>query len=331
MATFSVNQARHLYVAKSAKTLNTPISDTNPVGDIALSTDTVKSHLYVRYRGAGGVTRSDLIDTKNILWAKATNASALNHKCRRKLVQLSPTYPTPVVGQDYILRIMFRQFVGMSDEDMYFKYGMVHATSGLNPSNFYKTLALSLVKNFSREVTPLVKIQLQTGGTTYVDVNESTNPATLTGNYTGVAIEEVPQPWRRGVMPQTFVDFEIQPTTVIINGDEVIWGSVTDETNTANSQTIKNGKAIADLEHFSMGERGDIYRGIEYPNNIETEYLADPTKGYSTFDIHYAYTGSNECVQKSEKTITIVCDTVTELNKLIADFNTVTGLSIATL
>ena len=44
-----------------------------------------------------------------------------------------------------------------------------------------------------------------------------------------------------------------------------------------------------------------------YPNIIKTTYLVDPTAKYDTLDIHYAFTDSNESVQKSEKDITLVC------------------------
>lgn len=55
-----------------------------------------------------------------------------------------------------------------------------------------------------------------------------------------------------------------------------------------------------------MGERGDIYRNMGFPNVIPTTYLVDPTLEYNVVDIHYAYTGGNEEVQKSEKDITVV-------------------------
>jgi len=59
--------------------------------------------------------------------------------------------------------------------------------------------------------------------------------------------------------------------------------------------------------------------------------LVDPTQEYHIFDIHYAYTGSNEGVQKSEKTISIVCADKTALNNIITAFNTATGLSVTAL
>ena len=326
MATFSVNQVRQLYVATALKTPHVLASDA--AGSIAVKNDTAKSHLYFEYKGADNLMRSDLIDTKNILYAKATDATAMAHDLKSVTIALDSNVNggAPVAGQDYILRIAFKQYVGMSDEDQYFKYGMVHAYAGMDASEFYKVLAISLAKNFSREVVPLIKIEIKTASAT-TEVTPTTKAADLTGTYTGVVVTEVEQPWRLGVMAQTPVYFTVQSVPVTVNGDERYWATLTEST----SGSISNGKTIADLEYFCMGERGDMYRQVGWPNNIPTTYLVDPAKAYCVFDIHYAYVGSNESVQKSEKTITIVCADKAELNKVIAAFNTATGLSVATL
>ena len=326
MATFSVNQVRQLYVATAFKTPHVLASDA--AGSIAVKNDTAKSHLYFEYKGADNLMRSDLIDTKNILYAKATDATAMAHDLKSVTIALDSNVNggAPVAGQDYILRIAFKQYVGMSDEDQYFKYGMVHAYAGMDASEFYKVLAVSLAKNFSREVVPLIKIEIKTASAT-TEVTPTTKVADLTGTYTGVVITEVEQPWRLGVMAQTPVYFTVQSVPVTVNGDERYWATLTEST----SGSISNGKTIADLEYFCMGERGDMYRQVGWPHNIPTTYLVDPAKAYCVFDIHYAYVGSNESVQKSEKTITIVCADKAELNKVITAFNTATGLSVATL
>lgn len=350
MATFSTNQVRQLYVAKALKTPHVLASDA--AGSIAVKNDTAKNHLYFEYKGADNLMRSDLIDIKNILYAKATDADAMAHELKSVTVTLDTNVNggAPVAGQDYILRIAFRQYVGMSDEDQYFKYGMVHAYAGMNADEFYKVLAQSIAKNFSREVVPLIKIEVHSAATNskggfdakgYMEVTPSTKDTGATNStnpyYDGtsavisdidsIRITEVEQPWRLGIMAQTPVYFTVQPTTVLVNGDDRIWGTVTEGTN----GTVGNGKAIADLEYFCMGERGDIYRGVGFPHNIPTTYLVDPTKTYYTFDIHYAYVGNNESVQKSEKDITIVCSDKTEFNKIVTAFNTATGLTIATI
>nr|DAI06240.1 MAG TPA: Structural protein [Crassvirales sp.] len=343
MSVFSTNQVRQFYVANALKTPNVVATDN--AGSIAVKSDSAKSHLYFEYKGADNLMRSDLIDIKNILYAKATDADDMAHKIKGAIITLDTNVNGGklVVGQDYILRIAFRQFVGMSDEDQYFKYGMVHAYAGMNVTKFYTALAISLYKNFSREVTPLVKFMIAdkyvggiktiNGETVLIDA-ETGNPID-TSSAANVAITEVEQPWRRGVMEQTPVDFEVQPSTITVNGDEVVWGTV--EWDSAG--VIDNGKKIADLEYFCMGERGDIYREVGFPNNIPTTYLADPTVKYNTIDIHYAYVGGNESVQKSEKTITLAIPKVGADNKtgnalansIIAAINTATGLSIATL
>lgn len=358
MATFSTNQVRQLYVAKALNT--SPVLASNAAGSIAVKNDTAKNHLYFEYKGADNLMRSDLIDIKNILYAKATDADAMAHELKSVTVTLDTNVngDAPVAGQDYILRIAFRQYVGMSDEDQYFKYGMVHAHAGMNADEFYKVLALSIAKNFSREVVPLIKIEVHSEATKgkggfdsngYMVVtpttkdngkSDDTNPYyatdTLVTDISSIRITEVEQPWRLGVMAQTPVYFTVQPTTVLVSGDERIWGTVTDN---KDAGTIDNGKKIADLEYFCMGERGDIYRGVGFPNNIPTTYLVDPTVKYNVIDIHYAYVGSNESVQKSEKTITLVVPKVGANNKtsnklandIISAINAATGLTIATL
>lgn len=343
MATFSTNQVRQLYVATALKSSNVIASDT--AGSIAVKSDTAKSHLYFEYMGAGGMTRSDLIDIKNILYAKATDADDLAYDLAKYKLTLDDAVNggEPVVAQDYILRIAFRNYPGLSEEDQYFKYGMVHAFTGMTASDFYKTLALSLVKNFSREEQGLLKFYLETGGSgagvvagTPTEVTKDTKESSLTGTYTGIIIEEAPQDWILGVIEQAPVNFTIQPDLIIDNGDDRIWGVVKKVTST---NSIPDGHKIADLEYFCMGERGDVYRMVGFPYVIRTKYLVDPDIKYNVIDIHYAYVGPNESVQKSEKDITIVVPKIGANNKvsnalansIISAISTATGLAIKTL
>lgn len=354
---YSVNQVRQLYVAKELKSPHVLAADA--AGSIAVKSDTAKNHLYFEYKGADNLMRSDLIDIKNILYAKATDADDMAHELKAVTITLDSEVNAgaPVAGQDYILRIAFKQYVGMSDEDQYFKYGMVHAYAGMDADEFYKVLALSIAKNFSREVVPLIKIEVHSKATKskggfdsngYMVVtpttkdngkSDTTNPyyatTAIVTDIDSIRITEVEQPWRLGVMVQTPVYFTVQPVAVMVNGDERIWATVTEGTN----GTISNSKKIADLEYFCMGERGDIYRGVAFPHNIPTTYLVDPTIKYNVIDIHYAYVGSNEGVQKSEKTITLVVPKVGATNSvsnvlansIITAINGATGLTIAAL
>ena len=269
--------------------------------------------------------------------AKATASDALAHKLVRYSVTLDANVSaTPVAGQNYILKLAFRQYIGLSEEDQYFKYGEVIARSGMTASDFYKKMAISLAKNLENktESTPLVNIYLVSAAaaSTDVPVTSATKESDLTAtDYNQIIIEEAEQPWVLGMMPQAFIPFTPQFLTITVDGEDRLWGVATVVTPT---KTVPDGHLIADLEYFCMGARGDIYRGMGYPNTIKTTYLVDPSAVYDVLDIHYFYTGSNESVQKSEKTITLVAvddGSHTAMNALIGAINTASGLTIATL
>lgn len=331
MATFSINQVRHLYVEKALKTDNNLLS-TDAAGSILPKADTAKTTLYFQYMSPAGIVSSDKITIANIISAKATASGSMAHKLARYEVTLSALAPAPVQAQEYVLRLAFRQYIGLGEDDQYFKYGFVKATSGMTASNFYKALALSLAKNIANETTPLVNIYLNSTAAdgTDVPVTSATKEANLNKtDYDKIIIEEVQQDWILGKMPQAFIPFSVQPTTITVDGEEIIWGDVK---KVASTKKVENGHNIADLEYFCMGARGDMYRGMGYPNNITTTYLVDPSKKYDVLDIHYSYIGSNESVQKSERTITIVCEddgSHTLMKALVAAVNTASGLSIA--
>lgn len=334
MATFSVNQVRHLYVVKSSKAATAELTT---AGDILPKADAAKTTLYFQYYNpAGFIESSDKIHIPNVTYTKVTSSKDLAKKLDRYQVVLDANINggAPVVGQDYILRLAFRQYVGLSPEDQYWKYGMVHAVSGMSASDFYKALALSLGKNLAREATPLVTIYLVSDASdseVYTKVDIDTNPATLTDTYTGIQIEQVAQDWILGVMPQGYIPFAVQPTNITYEGDERIWGTVTTITPI---NTVQDGHEIADLEYFCMGARGDLYRNMGWPNVIHTTYLVDPTQKYDVLDINYYLAGGAEDAQKSPRTLTLVAvddNNHAVMNALIHTINTVSGLTIATL
>jgi hypothetical protein len=325
---FTINQVRHLYVAKTLSK-DTAAIESASAGAILPKADNGKTTLWFQYMSPAGLVSSDKIDIKNILYAKATASEKMAHELvSKKLTLDADVDAAPVAGQEYIVRLAFRNYIGLGDEDNAIKFGSVLATSGMNASTLYKKLALSFVKNIAKEPTPLVNVYLATAEAN-VAVTAATKESALTGTYTGIVFEEAVQAWSLGKMPQTFIPFEVQTAAIEVEGIEVIWGKV-EKVTSANK--VENGKNIADLEYFLHGFRGDEYRGMGYPNNIETTYLVDPSKKYDTLDIHYAYVGSNESVQKSEKDITIVCEndgSHTAMKALISAINTATGLTIA--
>jgi hypothetical protein len=320
MATFSTNQVRQLYVFTAVAD---DVKTTDVAGTIAAKADSSNLNLYFKYKGVENLMRSDLINIPsidNFSTITCKRGSKQQYKLKKQKVGLDASVNggLPIAGQDYILRIVFRQYIGMSDEDQYFKYGIVHAYTGMTAAQFYEQLAISLWKNFSRELVTLLQFEIAgkvVAGVKYDSANsknvliDSTGATIDASTATDVTISEVAQEWVLGIKEQVPVYFTLVPTSVLYNSDEVIWGKATDVTST---EVIKNGHKIADLEYFCMGERGDIYRNVGWPHTIPTKYLVDPTKEYDIMDIHYYTSGSNEGVQKSEKTITLV----TEANTL---------------
>ena len=343
MATFSTNQSRQLYVATQVKDPNS--ATLNEVGAIKFKNDAAHEYIWAEYMGAGGITASDKIKVSNIVSAKATKGEKMRTPLNRYKVVLNGDVSA---GQDYMLRIVFDHFIGMTEEHQYLKYGLVHGTSSMNADAFYKTLAISIAKNMSRELNDLCKVYAHSTAATQgkfdseglVEVKDNFTvdggTAGRTNNWDDgsktvtdidyILLEEVGQPYIKGKMKAEKIPFKIYPGTIInSDSDEVIWGTVTEEKSV---NYIKSSYAIADLEYFCMGERGDQYRGIGYPNNIETQYLVDTSKEYDTLDIQYYYAGNAEDIQKSPRTLTIVADNATTnklIKAIIADVNTATS------
>lgn len=322
----SDNQFRNLYVMKTYKASESALA---AVGDTTLKVDTAKNSMYLVYKDTEDNLTSDIIDLKNLLYVKSTKAADMARKLNSQSVTLNED---PISGQDYVLNVEVRNFVALGDDSTHIKFGAVHAVKGMTKSDFYKAMALNLAKNFSREVSPILNVSLNkynSTGTTNTKVavlvnGKMQNLAALTSTetYTSIIIDEVEQPWRRGVAQVEPINFNTTCGTVLVDGNDVIWGTVEKE----EGDSINNGKQIADMEWFYHGTRGDIYREATYPDNFDFKPLVDETKAYSTLDIHFAYVGPGVEVAKSERTITVVCADAAELNKLITAIKTATGV-----
>lgn len=296
MAIFYSNQVGHLYVAK---VLQDDVASLANVGDVAVGSN--DESLYINQKGPGGIVRSDLIPLKNIMSIKYTEGSTQRRALKKVTVALNADMLSSSnlkYTGNYMLKVCFTNLLSLSPDNSYWKYGVVYATAGTSASSFYKKLAIALAKAFAREATPLVKIYC---GST--EVTATTTESSLSSTYSSVVIEEIEQPWKLGLKSSKALQFYVEPVSVSTTDGELIWATATDG---ASSTVVKNGKTTADMEWFYLGERGDYYRGVDFPDGITTEGLVDPTKEYDFINIHYAYVGSNHAVQKSEKDIIIV-------------------------
>lgn len=332
MANFSTNQVRHFYaVGANASAANTCVksaaSGVTSVGDIFVGKTADGTKMYFSYMGKGGLVRSDLIPIANITFAKATAHADMIPDRQKVAIALDSTINSgaPVAGQDYILHLSLRKLYNQSEDYDYVKVAAVRATTGMDASTFYKKMAISLAKNFSREPFKAIAIYLTYSTSSEAEVTASTTETSLTETYTGIVIKEIDSDWARGTFVESHPEIIASFGSIVYSGMEYeAWGTATYGTYTLG--TDKSGRIVADLEHFCMGERGDQYRLIGWPNYVPTEYMIDPTADYEMLTIHYYFVDTLEGAQRSEKDIQFAGSKAV-INALIGKINTATGAS----
>lgn len=161
------------------------------------------------------------------------------------------------------------------------------------------------------------------------NVSAVAEAASLSGGADYITIKEKELSWKLGKMSDDGISVNFVTPTIEEDHVEVQWAKVEDLTPAIGSlnsgEFVGNGKKTADMEYFFHGERGDQYRDSIGDQAIPTEYMVDPTKEYDFIDIHFAYEGSCEDIQKSEKDITLVVDhTLTQTQLDSAGDTTVT-------
>ena len=304
MAVFSTNQVRQLYVVDNVASSESALAT---AGDIFAKKS--GDDIYFKYVGALGDTmRTDIVNQKQLIYTSVATSDKLAYKLKGQKITLNPNVNggTPIEGRDYLLRVLFSEYIGISPVDKTLKYGTVHITPGMTASDFYAEMAYSLMQSQKKEPNPIMNIAVLVGETP--DVNEISDTDTLQdikdmGTIKGIVIYEAGQPWHLGVMPQGVIKIDAQVTRITYNGDDSIFWGVVEDATMPSSYVLPEGQKIADLEYFCMGERGDQYRNAGWPNVIPTKYLVDPTAEYDLYTIHYAYVGEGTHQEKSEKDI----------------------------
>ena len=283
MAIFSQDQVRQFYIANANKVA--PLKETDTAGTMAVKSSPQDVWFeYVTPNGDNGntVVRTDLINKSKITSITKTETAA-TRKLKKVTVAIDGD-PTP--GQEYIIRFVFYGLGIGGVENQYIKEGGVYkAKKADTAKDIYEGLLASIERNFSREATQYIT-------------------ATLSSGNDAIEIEEVLQPWVRGKRQAAPINFDTFTLPIKTEDGEQPWGIVTDITKD-NVNTVGNGRMVADMEWFYIGERADQFRGYGYPNNFDTNYLADASKSYKFINIDFYYSGDAEDVQRSKKTLTI--------------------------
>lgn len=282
----SINQVRHFYVANTAAAT---VDKESAAGTIAVVNGS--DSIVFKYMSPGGVVTSDEIKKDNVLYAKHTLASKMSLNLKTVTLELEKD---PVVGEEYIVKVYFKNYAGAGDDNYTVKYGMAVAKDGDTKNTLIEKIGKSLEKNL-KDLVPLAKVDYSVAGK--------------------LTISETTQDWVEGVKPLavSHFDVEVMPNAWAKVDENGYLPSKVSPVATVGANQV-SGIKVADMEWFHIGARGDMYRGFGHPFGVKTETLADPKTAYDVIDIHYAYVGPNEGVQKSEKTITIAAP-ATEITK----------------
>ncbi len=311
MSALSNQQVRHMYVVTGASTAAAPSNFTSATtGQAAVFNDlgkkTAGNYAYFLYKNNKGyISKTDNIYKDQVVYAKTTDYAPESFK----EVIVTPVNVT--AGVKYVLEIQFLDWYSVSPENQYFKLASYTAKTGDDAEAVVDGLVKDLAYQFMHETgsftssfqyTPKGGTAIKLPGNKYLEFSKkgATTSATL-------VIKEKEQYSNKDKVPAKKLMFNVNIPTG--EGEMTTEDKFVDAAGTEvkyHSLGQGNGKVIAEQEWFYLGERGDIYRNMGYPNNFETSYMADASKGYVMVDITFFYQGHNEDVQKSQKQLYFV-------------------------
>lgn len=263
----STSQVRQLYVV-------TGLTDSTPTteGNIQVKATAGNKEVYFLHKGKGGLVHSDLIPVKLIRSLTQTAYAKMHTKLKSKTITISDT---PIVGQTYDIKLTFRNYIGMGDEDTTVRVAAKTVKSSMTNAQLATALKDALEANMAGE-----------------------NLCSLSVASNVITVTEVEQPWELGKFPVAVIPFEVTLGTIVENGvTHNEWGTVAEgSTSTANDAI----KKLADLEWFCMGDRASQDRQGG-PYALESKMMINMGSTYDVINICYAFQGEGVSAQFSEK------------------------------
>lgn len=315
MANFSTNAVQHIIMAKS---VDVKVIDAK-TGE-APASGAVVEKFYIQYKNAyGDLMRSDLIDAGKI---RAYSAKEYKAGTQRTVtIKVNKAELTP--NTEYSLRVMIREVMSGSQEDQ-----MVGVVSFTTSSATDKTaLSKELTDGLAEQINKMYGVSGKKYNKLDWPVLEAVGETGDTADT--IVIKEVAnnlKPWIVGKVQLRPYNFDIYPNPVLsisstgnTNFESFDWIDTSKGVDkglftktVGGSLGHGNGKVVADLEYFYHGDLGDFYRMNNYPLNITTEYMADPTKWYDSINLAFFYRGEATSPQASEKQLLIECERAAE-------------------
>jgi hypothetical protein len=196
----------------------------------------------------------------------------MHTKLKSKTITISDT---PIVGQTYDIKLTFRNYIGMGDEDTTVRVAAKTVKSSMTNAQLATALKDALEANMAGE-----------------------NLCSLSVASNVITVTEVEQPWELGKFPVAVIPFEVTLGTIVENGvTHNEWGTVAAGADTTASDAIKK---LADLEWFCMGDRASQDRQGG-PYALESKMMIDMSSTYDVINICYAFQGEGVSAQFSEK------------------------------
>jgi len=280
---------------------------TNEEGEInwKATTDTIGKKIYFTYTGKGKdkngnptISRSPLIDPKNIVSMKAVNPAFLN---KNKLIQTTNVgfaIDNSNLPNQVVIGINFTNFAN-GDSSIY--PFTVSANKGTDASATIDNLVAAINGG---KIVDLSGNQLVTAS------NGSTGGEyflTITANACGS--------YELGMQDVYYPKFVVTDKM-----DENILAP--QDTTFAVDTTSANGDVAAEMELLFMGERMQSGLPFNYPFNVNSKTMVDPTAAYSCLDIHYYIDNDKDFSQRSHGTITLLVkesamNSVTLMNSML--------------
>lgn len=306
---FSTNQVNQLYV------LDTSSAPTK--------VETAGGLQYIITHADGKTETTDLI--KNVIGTAAVVRASADVTA---LKELEVAVANVVAGEEYIISLTFR---GFGQEDVVIKTISAKAKSS-TASDLYEALAKNAWVQRGVEVEPLYDLYYDNSGT----LTKITSIGAIDGNVDdGFVIREAKPFWKLGSFPETLPLIEVGTSPIVVSGVETNEWLVNANGDypsvfKASAQTLPNTHKIADFELFCKGERGNSDALAGWPDNIAPDLYVDASNatGYAVLAVHYAFVGSNDEVQKSERdaifitkdadyaNLSTIADAVNALNKI---------------
>lgn len=316
------NQAKTMFVASA---YGNPSGVSATIGTIQAKTSGDGCDLILKYKGKGGnLKSSDVIAVKDILWVTSKSATAEREYIKKWTITLDSNVNSGniIVGENYLLKVSVAGYFDPSDQNEYFKSAAVHGFDGMTVSDLYKKMAISLAKNFSREIDKPIKVFI--GDT---EIKPETKEDDISGSATSIIIKEAEPYWKNNSFDFSRYRIYVASGTVTVSGDEIPWATITEEDD---DTYIGNGKKTIELENACFALASDFYKyGVHTP--LSPDNMVDPTKEYNYLQIHYCFVEGGTNPQRSEKDIVVVSETASVLNSIIEEINSATGKSFATI